>query len=240
MGNSYARVSAKRRTGVNTWAVAGAANPIDAGGQVDYVSPEALLGASSSVHFIWTNNSVNANQRTLTSANALQTAGTFNFGVSNARVQGISYDNAGTTKVIVWNGGGGATKYFDSGNTPTINTGTVPWAGSGIPNSLFNDGTDAWAMSDDGNLDIGVSKSTDSGNNWNGETVAFTATVSDTVAGLSIDGNIFTRGSSVVIPYIVNDNGTLKYNEYVVRTIAAAVTPEIFQFNQSVKRAAYY
>lgn len=226
MGSSYSRIVAKRRTGAATWVAAdGVTNPtpLDAGGQVDYLNPEALLGASSSVHlgFVTASNVV---QRTLTSANALQVVSTgVTYGTSNS-VQGVAYDNAGTTKIVTAGGNGQTAITFNSGNTPAMSAGgAFTKAGdNGRPVRIMNDGTDVWALEanalSDG--DVWVQKSTDNGATWATAILSLAATVGDVEANLSIDGNIYLRGSDYVIPYVVNDNGTLKYNEYVVRSVA--------------------
>jgi len=249
MGNSYAQTYCMRRTGVNTWVnISGGAGAtqVSAGGTVDFTGPEEVLGTSDRVHFIHRNGST-VTQRALTSANALQTAGTTNFvGSPIGTGTAIAYDDAGTTRVIWAAMSGGSTAFaltFDSGNTPTLTqiASTLGTSASVPAARLFNDGTDAWALyRKTTDSDLYVLKSTDDGANWGSEASAFTGTVGAADINLSIDGNIFTRGSSVVIPHIVNDNGTLKYNEYVVRTLVAAVKQIIYNTNQAVIRAAYW
>jgi hypothetical protein len=217
MGNSYAQTYYRERTGTNTY---GTQTQVSAGGQVDCTQPEAILGASDRVHFIFRGSTGNQiRERSLSSANALDTE-QGNTPANNGALppQGISYDNSGTIKVIV--GMGGASECFDSGANPTLVAGSIDGAG-GIPR-IFNDGTDAYALfrfSTDS--DLYVSKSTDSGASWGTKASAFVGTVALADANLSKDGNIYQRGSDYVIPYVVNDNGTLKYNEYVVRTVAS-------------------
>jgi len=94
---------------------------------------------------------------------------------------------------------------------------------------MFNDGTDVWALYRSSTAsDLYVIKSTDDGASFSGEALALTGTVANVSADLSKDGNIYLRGNDYVIPYVVNDNGTLKYNEYVVRSVAAAVETNTF------------
>ncbi len=223
MGSSWAQTYYSRRTGVNTWS---AAVQVSAGGTADFTTPEALLGASDIVHFNWKDITAGKdNQRALSSANVLQTAST-PFGNAGGLGQGVSYNNAGTQKIIV-GGDDNATSFFsiryDSANTPTINTAASGASVDGPTVRLFNDGTTAWALyRETTSSDLIAQSSTDNGATFGSQFTAFTATVTAGAASLSIDGNIFTRGSSVVIPYVVNDNGTLKYNEYVVRTLTAA------------------
>ncbi len=226
MGNSYAQTYYSRRTGVNTWS---AATQVSAGGTVDFVNPEAILGTSDRVHFIHNQPSPGAAgvQRALSSGNVLQTANTGLGGGADGQNCGISYDNAGTIKVVNLVGPTAAAALnswpFDSADTPSITAQTFGSNANTLPLRVFNDGTDVWVLyRKNADSDLYVQKSTDNGSTYSGETLAFAATVAAAKSNLSIDGNIFTRGSSVVIPYVVNDNGTLKYNEYVVRSIAAA------------------
>lgn len=227
MGNSYSRIVYARRTGTNAWTNNVA---VDAGGTTDGRFPEAVLGASNRTHFFYAFGVGNGalRQRTLTSANSLQTEQT---GASNnnAPLQAISYDSSGTTKVICVSQTGGAPAgggmncvILDSADNPTVTTKTVSaslrWAGR-----VFNDSTTAYAMALETDNDLHVLTSTDHGATWSTDTNAFTATITtgdDSV--LSRDGNVYQRGNDFVIPYVVNDNGTLKYNEYIVRSLAAA------------------
>ena len=248
MGNSYAQTYYSRRTGVNTWS---AAVQVSAGGQLDFTQPEAILGASDSIHFTYMTGSLATfNQRTLNSSNVLQTNGTValagGFGTTPYLWDGISYNNAGTQKVVVATnaitvaGQGSRDFYFDSGNTPTLNSVQFSTNSDGTATGrCFVDGTDVWILFQSNvDSDLHVKKSTDNGATWGTDTTAFVATVSQTTTNLSIDGLIFTRSSSVVIPYVVNDNGTLKYNEYVVRSIT--IVGKLIQVSQAVQRAAVW
>jgi len=221
MGNSYAQTYYREWTG----AAFGTEVQVSAGGQVDFTTPETLLGASDRVQFLFLNaTAATGVQRALTSANALQTANTaLSTPFSGAFINGISYDNAGTQKIVsFWPSATPQVDYFDDGNTPTVNIATPANLGSATFGRPFNDGTDAYILFRfTTDSDLYVSKSSDNGATWGTKASAFVATVNNAEANLSIDGNIFTRGSSVVIPYVVNDNGTLKYNEYVVRTIVS-------------------
>lgn len=227
MGNSYSRIVAKRRTGTNTWVAAdGVTNPtpLDAGGQTDWINPEAVLGSSDRTHFFWTATSLTSvRHRALTSANALQTVGSGSNSTGGNPLSAIAYDDSGTTRVICSfvSSSADTFDYFDSANTPTLN------ASSKSDNfetfgRLFNDGATAYAVCRKStDSDLYVISSTDAGANWSASTNIFTATIANADANLSRDGNIYQRGSDFVIPYIVNDNGTLKYNEYVVRSVAS-------------------
>ncbi len=219
MGNSYAQTYYSRRTGVNTWT---AATQVSAGGTVDFTQPEAVLGASDRIQFVYKGTSTSGYNRTaLTSGNVLQT--TQPASVTANGFSGISYDNAGTQKDIIGRASTSATNVdaFDDGNTPAINT-VVVEAVVGTPVRTFNDIVTAYCVyRDSADSDLYVETSTDNGATWGTKTNIFTGTVAGVDTNLSIDGNIFLRGSDYVIPYVVNDNGTLKYNEYVVRSIAS-------------------
>ena len=222
MGNSYAQTYYSRRTGVNTWS---AATQVSAGGQVDYISPEAVLGVSDRVQFAFNDIIGHVyNRRALTSANVLQTVQTSAVTIVSG-FSGISYDNGGTQKDIVGYdvSSNVVADKFNDGDTPAI-SGTTVQATDTMPVRIFNDGTTAYCIyRGSADSDLYVETSNDNGATWTGRTSIFTGTVAGADANLSIDGNIFTRGSSVVIPYVVNDNGTLKYNEYVVRTIVSDI-----------------
>lgn len=214
-GTYRARVSYRERTGVNTW---GTETRVDANTGVDNTIPEAALGASDTVHFLWIMG--NMQQRALTSGNALQTAGSSTATLPNS----VSYVDGATTKVVVL-GINGSVVYFDSGNTPTLNTSNAPSAVSTAPAALFVDGVDVWAVGrNSADSDLYAVKSTDDGATWGTATDIFTGTVASATTNLSKDGNIYSRGSYNVIPYIVNDNGTLKYNEYQVSQVPIELT----------------
>ncbi len=218
-GTQQARVYYSRRTGVNTWS---AATEVDASGAEDVSAPEAVLGASDRVHFFYTSTvPTNGRERSLSSANALDTELSVS---NNPAIQGLSFVSGAATKIVAISGGNATSwfsYFFDSGATPTISTSaTTSGTLNPSPNRPFNDGTTVYAVygkSADG--DLYVKSSTDNGATWGTETDIFAATVAAGTQNLSIDGDIYTRDSSVVIPYVVNDNGTLKYNEYIVRTI---------------------
>lgn len=221
MGNSYSQTYYSRRTGVSTWS---AATQVSAGGTVDATLPEAVLGASDRVHFLW--NASGGKERSLSSANSLDTQQSL-VNLGTVQVSGISYNDGGTIRVQVTGNAGTQvyTERFDSGANPTINgtqISAAAGAGSGTPCRPFVDGTDVWALWANQSTNLKVDTSTDNGATWGTDTTAFTGTSFSLVnALLSHDGNIYQRGSDVVIPYVVNDNGTLKYNEYVIRTVAA-------------------
>jgi hypothetical protein len=223
-----AKANYKVRTGVATWS---AAVVVDAAAATtDYYPVGIALGTSSTVHFevlgLGTTPSMVA--RSLTSANALQTASNLpaNYG-RNGSGKGASLVNV-ATKVAFFNNNGstnnGIAGYFDSGNTPTVNTSGAVGA-SGLMNAgsgrIVSNGTDFWVIysrSDTG--DVYSSKSTDSGATWSAESLAMAATNATSGPNgdewLSFNGTVYTRGSNTVFGYVVNDAGTLKYNELVL------------------------
>jgi hypothetical protein len=137
--------------------------------------------------------------------------------------QGNSYDQSGTRKVIVAAGTSTTSNvYFDGGNTPTLNTSNGGDGTFSIPERVFNDGTTAYlVVRRTTTTGLAIISSTDGGATWSAITNIFSASITQADSNLSIDGNVFTRGSSVVIPYVVNDGGTLKYNEYLIRSLAS-------------------
>jgi len=236
--NTYSRVYYQRRTGVNTWS---AAVQVDTNTAKDSIQPGAVLSASNVVHFLTftpTASFVGINQRTLSAANVLQTASTLlpftlAAGVSPT-TQAVSYDNAGTQKIVSAIRIGATTGTFsavrfDSGNTPTLSSSTIV-TNSSMPVGIFNDGTDVYVLHRQNvDFDLYVVKSTDNGATWGTATNIFVGSVGSTSEGLSRCGVIYQRGSNVVFPYAVNDGGLLKYNEYTVRTGAAVVAMPPFQ-----------
>jgi len=228
MGTSYSRIVYARRTGTNAWTTNVA---VDSGGTVDWVNAEAISGSSDRIHFFWYQRAgATVFHRVLNSSNALQTGSTAAGGLSNSRLlQAVSYDASGTQKIAVIGDDGTnfGTVYFNSADTVTQNVGTE-YAGT-EPARLFNDGTDVWALyRKAADADLYVRKSTDHGATFGGETRTLIATVaiesafaSGVAYKLSVDGNVYVRGGNYVIPYVVNDNGTLKYNEYTIRAATA-------------------
>jgi hypothetical protein len=84
---------------------------------------------------------------------------------------------------------------------------------------LFSDQGDVWVIyRNSSDSDLYAARSTTDGSTWLTPVNIFTATIASAAVNLSVDATIYQRGNNVVIPYIVNDAGTLKYNEYTVRT----------------------
>jgi hypothetical protein len=214
-GTFYARVYYSRRTAVNVWS---AGVQVDGNTASDFTVPEAILSANSdAVEFIWRNNQgAISNQRLLSAANVLGTAANL---VNTLSYQGVGYLNGAVTRFVA--AGQGLTVAFDQGLT-------VTQAGVALTNALlpvrpFVDGTDVIVLYPKADGDLWFRKTIDHGVTWQAETAAtFVGTVASVEANLSKDATIYQRGNAVVIPYVVNDNGTWKYNEHVVRYIAQA------------------
>jgi hypothetical protein len=217
----YSRVYYRRRTGVNTY---GTETQVDAAAAANNATPFAVLGSSDRVHFAWTiATTSNTGYRTLSAANALNTAG------SSATIALIgdatSYDRGGTTKVVFTsNTTNQGTLRFDSSDNPTPTLVSQAITAASAPHRVGSDGTDVTVVyRNSTDTDLYSIKSTDDGATFGAPVSFFVGTVVAGDANLSRHSGegsaIFIRGSSILIPYLVNDNGTLKYNENLLRTI---------------------
>lgn len=222
MGSSYSRVVYARRTGTNTWTTNVA---VDAGGQSNGYVHGTVVGSSNRVHFFWYMDSTGQSlQRVLNSSNSLQTAASFSSGSSSSvLILATSYNDAGTQRIAApLSETDIAAIYFDSSDIPTVNRVSSGVSSSGGVARGFNDNGDVYALYVDGlDTDVKVRKSTDDGVSYGSANTSLIAFVNQVETNLSRDAAIYLRGSSYVIPYVVNDNGTLKYNEYVVRSLGS-------------------
>jgi hypothetical protein len=217
-GTFRARVYYRRRTAVNTWSTE---TQVDSNTAVDNTSPLAVLGAADRVHFFWSTGATNTGFRTLSAANALNTAGTT--ANANPPGDGVSYDRSGTTKVIVRGGSTEVVLNLNSSDNPTV----TPVAVSSATNSSHPHRIGVDTETDDVTIvyrntadsDLYAVKSTDDGATWGAAVSFFVGTVGNTDAAVSrsSSGSMYGRGANFVVGYIVNDNGTLKYNEYTIR-----------------------
>jgi len=219
-GTFYSRLYYKRRTALNTYT---AAVQVDANVVGDSVNPCIVQGSADRVHFGFsTANS--ARFRTLTAANAL---GAVQSAASTGMHEGTNYARGGTTKVVFAVGSAAIQfAYFDSADVPTVALSAT------IGNSLFpfrigSEGTDVTSVYvDTPTSDLVSVKSTNDGATWSAPASFFVGTVvtgRESVSRHNGEGNaVFTRGASVLLPYIVNDNGTWKYNENLIRYVAQA------------------
>jgi hypothetical protein len=221
-GTFRAHVYYRRRTAVNTWSTETMVDPNTA---VDNNAPTACLGASDRVHFSW-NNQTGVAYRTLSAANALNTA------ASSLAMSGpgdaVSYNRAGTTKVIVTsNDTSQSAMRFDSADNPTVSFASALATNTTTPHRIGVDPvtldvTIVYRSSVDS--DLYAIKSTNDGAAFGAPVSFFVGTVAASDANLSKSstGSLYSRGGSDVVGYIVNDNGTWKYNESVVRAPATA------------------
>jgi len=203
--STFSQTAYRRRTGVATWA-AGVA--VSATG-VNTFSPMVVLGASDRLHFLWYNSS-NTQQRHLTSANVLGTAASTGAGL----LQDIAtFIDAGPTVRFVGIGASHAARWSSADN-PTVTTVGVA---TGQPVRIGDTGGVFYALyRGSADSDLYITTSPDKGATWTTGINVFTGTVALADANLSMNQLCYTRGTSVVFPYIVNDNGTLRYNEYSI------------------------
>jgi hypothetical protein len=227
-GTFRAHVFYRRRTGVNTWTTETAVNAATA---FDNNYPVAVLGAADRVHFVWGVAPSSTGNRTLSAANALNTA------ASSASMaapgDGVSYDRSGTTKVVITSNATGQTvQRFDSSDNPTASYSTPTAANATLPHRIgtfpnTDDVTIVYRNSADS--DIYSIKSSDDGATFGTAVSFFVGTVASADANVSrsSSGSVYARGSNNVVGYLVNDGGTLKYNENVVSTSSTNYTDTI-------------
>ena len=223
-GTFRSRVYYKRRTAVNTWS---AEVQVDANVAVDTNYPVSVLGADDRVHFFWAAGASNVGLRTLSATNALNAAATN----PNAVPPGdaVSYPKGGIVKVVMASGGAGQQiQTFDSSDNPTTTPLNLGHVNALAPHRIGVDletlsVTIVYRSSADSDL---YSTTSIDGGTYSTAALFFAGTVvaSDAALSRSATGSLYERGSSVVIGYVVNDNGTWKYNEYVVRQLGASGT----------------
>lgn len=223
-GTLYSRVYYSNRTGTNTWV---AAVEVDANPALNDGSGTACtIGTSSDVHFLWAE-AATVQQRTLNSSNVLQTKTSISVAV--ATVFGGVYD---ATNNNVINSIGLTTNVWDSinfasGNTPTLAAvAAISGSASGGEGSIILDGTTAWYIAQKTATTLGITSSTDDGTTWAASGTEYTGTTSVTLSSRKA-GVSYVSGGNWVFPYIVNDNGTLKYNEHIIRSINTSITPTV-------------
>jgi len=208
-GTPRARLYYRERTGLNTYSTQTQVDPNTA---TESTSPIAVLGASDRVHLLFFNGT-NTMQRHLTSANVLGTAAST--GATTAVQDACSYNDAGTIRHVGYTAA--QTIRWASADNPTVTAASMV---TGTPVRATDDGTTVYALyqnSADG--DLYVKSSTDNGATFGSGTNVFTGTVAAAAANVSKNQLVYQRGSNVVVPYLVNDNSVLKYNESTVRTV---------------------
>lgn len=225
MGSDYDRVKYARREG-GTWTVDVA---VDNGGATSWYVIDAVAGSSDRSHFFFSNQSAgDAYQRTLTSANALETfPSSFDTTVTASQftivTDGISYDDAGTQKVwcpiISSTANTVDSALLSSADAPTVTSGSdITGAtnayvntATGATTSFAADGTTLWhTFIQSSTNDIYTQSNADEAG-WSTPASFYTGTVS------SVWTNVYTRGSNIVLG-IVFVESTVKYHEYTIST----------------------
>jgi len=216
VSTQWSRVYYRVRTGVNTFAAVEAM--VDAGLGVNNTAPIAVLGSSDRTHLLFFNGT-NTLQRHLTSANVLGTVAST--GATTAVQDAATYDAGGGTIRHVGYTAASAFRWTSADN-PTVTNAAVTF---GTPVRATDDSGKFYALYQNStDSDLYVKSSTDNGATFGTGTNVFTATVAAADANLSKNQLIYQRGNNFVIPYIVNDSGTLKYNESTVRSAAVNMT----------------
>lgn len=216
-GTFRARVYHRNRTGLNTY---GAETEVDANTAIDNNNPVAVLGASDRAHLLFFNQT-NTIQRHLTGANTLGTAAST--GATTAVQDASAFDNAGTIRHAAFTAAQAVR--WASADNPTVTAASVTF---GTPVRTVDDGTDVYALyQSSADSDLYIKKSTDFGATFGTAISAFVGTVASAAANLSKNQTAYQRGFAIVFPYIVNDNGTLKYNEYTIRTLTPTAASSI-------------
>lgn len=213
-GGGRQRIYYSRRTGVNTWT---AGIELDALPAANSSLGGCALGASDTVHFIWTESANSLVwQRALNSANVLQTATSVS--TAGQSHMPLSFNVAGTIKFAGVSYG--QCYSFDSANSPPITLVSIDAVNGPQASRGFTDGTNLWALYHVGTGGTYVAKSVNNGVSWGTPVLVYAPSTNNSDNDLSkYARTIYTRGSSIVIPFILNELGTLKYNEYVVGTL---------------------
>ena len=234
MGTDYERVYYARRES-GSWTIDVA---VDNGGADHWYSSGVVIGSSDRMHFFLINNDLSAIfQRTLTSANALQTfPSAFDSTVSavaNSNSQlGVSYDSSGTQKVRFPFPDNTASTYnsakCDSADAPTMSqdndiTGATDAVTNEFRCSFVADGTTLWNVFIDSAADI-YTQSNENDGGWSTPE----SFVGDSTSINGVKPNIYTRGSSVVIGMIYLLGTSLRYHE---KQLSAGTTDAAFDLD---------
>lgn len=233
-GTYYGRAYYAIRT--TSW---GSAVEVDDAGSVDYIVAGEILGASDRVHFLYRINS----HKSLDSGNNLSTA---NSGAGNiSPLQIIRYDSSGVIKLITgYTAGGSLCDIYGESSASTsfsfnyfdVSAKWGHWV-TGADNShraYYYDGVVyvIFALADV--LDLYCARSNDNGASWTGYDSAIFDTITATAPMLSFDGELYQRTAGWAIGYVVNDNGTLKYNEYYVVGESQTLTPSLIASDDNI------
>jgi hypothetical protein len=215
---TFERCYWRTRTGVNTWT---AAANYDQPGQ-DWSGARLTLGVNGDV-MMFARSGANAFQRTLPSSNILDTAPTViqNSVASPVGIRpAVLYANAGAQVVVPECAG--SYSYYVGGSNPT-SIGMVSNAVTGFPAQAYADldgGQNQFVhiLYRNNSGGISVITSTNYGATFSAPTVSMVASIAANDNALSRDSAMYQRGPAHwYLPYIVNDNGTWKYGEYLAR-----------------------
>jgi hypothetical protein len=230
-GASYARTSYRIRTGANTYGTLTAVSPTGAN---DYDCQGAAIDTADRVYLPYHAYGPSSGQggKTLNASNTLTAV---NLTVGATTVIGFFdstvFANSGD-KYIYAGGGtafagsaiyGSAADGITTASSQSADTGASFTALVG-PARVLADGANIYIVG--GTPDNAANpittlyayKSTDSGANFAAKVSMGAYAIPASIAGLSRDSKVYLRGSNYVIPLVANDNGTLKYIEYTVRT----------------------
>jgi len=221
MGTAWGRCDYARKVG-STWTVG-----VNVGGQAleqYHVAGSVVIGASDRMHFFWRNGApADLMHRSLSSADALDTAVAADLTTGGDPCRGISYVSGSNTVVKV--------PYLDgdlsvssvrinvSAADPTIAVDTAVSAVAvsvlnGVPVACFAlDGTIVRLLYSDETTDDLWSDAQTDGGAWGTDVEEL-----DAVNITRISCNVYDRSGSK-LAYVYNDDGTVKYNE---KSLAAA------------------
>lgn len=238
MSALYAAVYYTRRTGTDTW-TSGVNVYVD---NTEIYAPRVIADPQNDrCYFSYCRSNTSIYLQVISAANAL--SGTQNLtiatlsGVYPPSITSITgWNDNGTSRFVVASASGTAGSLvltrWEGGDSITRTTVNIA-STAGRPIRIIHDGTntgtsDVWVIyRNTSDSDLYVKQSTNDGATLGSETSAFTATINaDVVMSIDADrqGLIISTGYYFVIPYFVNDNGTLKYNEYSVRSSATQWT----------------
>ena len=204
---------------------------VDNGGTADWKSAVVIKGSSDRMHFFFKDNTLGSDdgyQRTLTSANVLETfQATFDSTTNDSNLifgQGVSYDDGGTQRVrapYVDDVGRISVAKLDSADAPGVtvdvdagdNLGPGPGGAADVTTSLAVDVKNIHLLYVDASRDIFHDENDDdAGYGTDDEEL-------DGVTANNLNSNVYDR-SGLKLAYIYEDVSTVKYGE---RDIAVAV-----------------
>ena len=204
-----------------------------AGSTQNWYAGGIVRGSSDRMHFFFINDDVNdAYQRTLTSANSLETLpASYDTSINSTQIStlatGTSYESGGVTKVrYPQEDSTGVillSAKMDSADTPTVSTdaditGTTDIESGSHRASFAADGTTLWNTFVQTTTSDMFTQSNANDGGWS--TPASFATINSN----GVRTNIYNRGGSVVIAMVYNDSSNPVYNEKLLKSAAAIDT----------------